>query len=158
MSYIANIEGFEGQKIEVNTSMWTGSKLLINGVPAPKGNKRGEMLLQRNDGKQVIATWKTQSLGFDVPQLVVDGKVITLAAPLKWYQWVWGGWPILIAVAGGALGAVTGLIGLSINVRIFRSDLSEVMKYVVTGIVSVLAVVVYFAAAVLLSLLLNINR
>jgi hypothetical protein len=155
MSYSANIEGFEGQKIEVNTSMWTGSKLLINGVPAAKGNKRGEMLLQRNDGKQVIATWKTQSLGFDVPQLVVDGKVITLAAPLKWYQWVWGGWPILIVVAGGALGVVAGLIALSINVRIFRSDWSEVLKYVATGAVSVLFVAAYLLAAQLIPLLVN---
>ena len=104
MSYVANIEGFEGQKIEVNTSMWTGSKLLVNGVPAAKGNKRGVMVLQRNDCKQVTATWKPQALGFDVPQLVVDGKAITLAAPLKWYQWVWGGWPILLLFLGGALG------------------------------------------------------
>ena len=124
MSYLVNIEGFEGQKIEVDSNMWTGSKLLVNGDPAPKGSKRGEMLLQRNDGQQVIATWKSQAFGFDVPQLVVDGKPISLVAPLQWYQWVWGGWPILLLFLGGALGAVAGLIGLSFNVRIFRSDWS----------------------------------
>ena len=88
MIYKVNMEGFEGQDIEVKTSFWSGPKLLINGQLAPKGNKRGEMLLQSNDGKQVVARWKRQFMGLDVPQLVVDEKVINLAEPLRWYQWV----------------------------------------------------------------------
>ena len=62
MGYKANIEGFEGQDLEVNVSFWTGPKLLVNGQPAPKGTKRGEMLLQRNDGRQVVAIWKQQMI------------------------------------------------------------------------------------------------
>jgi hypothetical protein len=155
MGYTANIEGFEGQKIEVNIGFWSGPKLLVNGEPAPKGNKRGEMVLQRNDGKRVTATWKPQVLGLDVPQLLVDGKTVNLVEPLKWYQWIWGGWPVVLLFVGGALGAIAGLVGFSINAKIFRTEMSEVMKYVVTGAVSVLAVFAYFVVALVFSILIN---
>lgn len=155
MGYTATIEGFEGQQIEVNVGFWSGPKLLVNGQPAPKGQKRGEMVLQRNDGRQVVASWKPQALGFDVPQLVVDGKAVNLVEPLKWYQWVWGGWPVLLLFFGGALGAIAGVLGFSINAKIFRTEMSEVLKYVVTGAVSVLAVVAYFVVALVVSILIN---
>ena len=155
MSYPAKIEGFEYQNIEVQTGFWTGPRLLVNGEPAPKGSKRGEMILRRDDGRQVTASWKPQFLGLDVPQLVVDGRTVQLVEPLKWYQWVWGGWPIVLLFVGGALGAIAGMLGAVINARIFRAEISEILKYVVTGVVSILAVLVYFVAAISLSLMIN---
>ena len=155
MSYPAKIEGFEYQNIEVQTGFWTGPRLLVNGEPAPKGSKRGEMILRRDDGRQVNASWKPQFLGLDVPQLVVDGKTVQLVEPLKWYQWVWGGWPIVLLFVGGALGAIAGMLGAVINARVFRAEISEILKYVVTGVVSILAVLVYFVAAISLSLMIN---
>ena len=155
MSYTANIEGFENQNIEAKVSFWSGPKLLVNGELASKGSKRGEMVLQRNDGRQVTASWKPQFLGLDVPQLLVDGKAINLVEPLKWYQWVWGGWPVLLLFVGGALGAVAGMIAVAINAKVFRAEMSEVLKYLVSGIVSVLAVVAYFIAAIIFSILIN---
>jgi hypothetical protein len=155
MSYKVSIEGFEGQDIEVKTSFWSGPKLVVNGVPAPEGNKRGEMLLQRNDGRQIIARWKPQFIGLDVPQLIVDEKVINLAEPLKWYQWIWGGLPIALVFIGGALGAITGIIGFTINTKVFRIEMNSVLKYVITGVVSALTVVAYFIAAMLFTMLIR---
>ncbi len=155
MNYTAKIEGLENQNIEAKVSFWSGPKLLVNGEPARKGTKRGEMILQRNDGKQVSATWKPQFLGLDVPQLVVDGKTIDLVEPLKWYQWVWGGWPAMLLFVGGALGAITGMIAAVINAKVFRTEMSGVLKYVVSGVVSMSAVVVYFIAALIFSILIN---
>ncbi len=155
MGYTVNIEGFEGQNMEVQVGFWAGPKLFINGEPAPKGKKRGEMALQRNDGKQVTATWKPQFLGLDVPQLSVDGQAINLVEPLKWYQWVWGGWPVLLLFVGGALGAVAGIIGFSINARIFRAEMNSALKYLVSGAVSALSVLAYFIAAVIFSMIIN---
>lgn len=155
MSYAVTIEGFEGQNIEVNPGFWSGPKLLVNGQPAPKGSKRGEMILQRNDGTPITAKWKPQVLGLDVPQLVADGKTIQLVEPLKWYQLAWGGWPILMIFFGGALGAIAGFIGFLINTKIFRARMSGILKYVVTGLVSILSVVAYFILAVLFSLLMG---
>jgi hypothetical protein len=155
MSYKANIDGFEGQNIEAAVGFWSGPKLLVNGEPVQKGSKRGEMILQRNDGKQVIATWKQQILGLDIPQLIVDGKTTNLVEPLKWYQLVWGGLPALLVFMGGALGAIAGIIGFSINTKIFRTDMHDVLKYLVSGAVSVLSVIAYFIAALIFSMLIG---
>ena len=155
MRYQTNMEGFEGQNIQVHLRFWSGPQLLVNGEPAQKGNKRGEMRLQRNDGKQVTAAWKPQFLGLDIPQLAVDGKTIRFVEPLKWYQWLWGGWPVILIFVGGLLGGATGLIGLLLNAKVFRTDLNGVLKYVVTAAISILAVIAYFAAAVTLSVLIG---
>ncbi|MEN8241776.1 MAG: hypothetical protein ABFS17_07635 [Chloroflexota bacterium] len=155
MNHKINLEGFENQNIEVKTSFWAGPKLLVSGEPAQKGTKRGEMIIQRDDGQQVIATWKPQFLGLDLPQLVVDGKVEKLVEPLKWYQWVWGGWPIFLLFLGGALGAIAGMISVAINAKIFRTELSEALKYLVSGVIAVLAVAAYFVAATILTFLIN---
>ena len=155
MNYTANIEGFEGQNIEVKMGFWAGPKLLVNGEPAPKGNKRGEMTLERNDGKDATAKWKQQALGLDVPQLIVDEDVITLVEPLKWFQLVWGGLPILLVFMGGLLGGLTGFIGFSANTKIFRTDMNDVVKYLATGAVSVLTVVAYFIATTIFSLMIG---
>jgi hypothetical protein len=155
MTYITNIEGFEGQKIEIKFGFLTGPKLFINDIPAPKGPRRGEMVLQRSDGRQVYATWKPQMLGLDVPQLVFDGKAINLVPPLKWYQWIWNALPILLVFWGGLLGAITGVIAFSINTNLFRSQSNETMKYVLTGVVSILAVFVYLLVGTIFYLLIN---
>ncbi|WP_092459687.1 hypothetical protein [Thermoflavifilum thermophilum] len=155
MNYEVNIEGFEGQDIEVKTSFWSGPKLLINGQLAPKGSKRGEMLLQSNVGKQFVARWKPQIMGIDIPQLVVGDKVINLVEPLKWYQWVWGGLPIALVFVGGALGAIAGITGFAINAKVFRTEMDSVLKYVVSAAVSISAVVAYFIAAMLFTILIH---
>ncbi|RME11548.1 MAG: hypothetical protein D6802_06535 [Ardenticatenia bacterium] len=155
MIYKVDIDGFAGQDIEVKTSFWSGPKLFVNRRLAPKGSKRGEMLLQSNDGKRVVARWKQQFMGLDVPQLVVDEKVINLAEPLKWYQWVWGGLPLAITFVGGALGAIAGIIGFTINAKVFRTDMNSALKYVLSAVVSISSVVAYFIAATLFTILIH---
>lgn len=151
MNYPINIEGFEGQTLEMKPSgLWAGPQLLVNGQPAAKGAKRGQMLLRRNDGREVIATWKPQFMGLDVPQLVVDGKPVKVVEPLKWYVWVWSGLPILLVFIGGALGALTGIVAFGINTQIFRSSRTTGLKFILTAVVSLLAIAVYLALAALL--------
>jgi hypothetical protein len=156
LKYPVQIPGFEGHTIEVATpGLFSGVKLLVNNQPAPRGPKRNQMLLKRNDGSEVVATWKPQLLGFDIPQLVVEGKTFQVVEPLKWYEWVWGGLPILLLFVGGALGALAGLIGFAINARIFRSSLNGLVKYILSAAVSLLAVFVYFVVAILISNAIN---
>lgn len=118
MNYLLSIPGFEGQTLEVQPGgFFSKTKLFVNGAPAPPGAKRGQMVLRRNDDQEVIATWKTQP--FDIPKLIVDGTLFNVVEPLKWYQWVWGGLPLLLIPLGGMLGGVIGVIGFAINAKIF---------------------------------------
>jgi hypothetical protein len=123
----------------------TGPKLLVNGQLAAKGPKRGALMVRRNDGREVIAVWRPQVLGLDVPRLQVDGKLVNVVEPLKWYVWVWSALPILLVFIGGAVGALAGFIGFAINTQVFRSSRPGVAKFALTAVVSVLAVVVYTA-------------
>ncbi len=154
MNYLVNLEGFEGQKIEVQPASFFGSaKLLVNNVEARKGVKRGEMLLTRNDGREVVAAWRNNFL--DVPKLMVDKQVVDVAKPLAWYEWIWNGWPIVLLFAGGALGGLIGALALVLNINIFRSQNNTLLKYLITGAISIVALFVYLILGIALTLLIN---
>ncbi len=151
MQYPLALTGFEGQQIAVQAAGFlAGPKLLVNGQPAAKGPKRGQMLLRRNDGRAVIATWKAQLI--DVPQLVVDGQTVHVVAPLPWYVWLWSGLPFLLVFLGGAVGAFVGLIGFSVNAKIFRSTWPMLAKFAVTAVVSGVAAGAYLVVITLIYL------
>jgi len=151
MRYPLQLEGFEGQSVEVQPSgLFAGPRLLVNGQPARPAPKRGQVLLRRNDGREVIVIWKPQLLGLDVPQLWMDGMRVNVVEPLKWYVWVWSALPVLLVLIGGALGALAGFIGFGINTKIFRSGLPGLAQFGLSLLVSLAAVVVYLVAATLL--------
>ncbi len=146
MKYPIRLAGFEGQQIEVQPpGFWSGPRLLVNGKPPPK-DKRGQMVLRRNDGTTALATWRPTLFGLDMPQLVVDGRAISVVKTLQWYEWVWSALPIALIAIGGLLGALIGVIAFSINTRLFRSSLNLVSKFVMTTLVSAICVVIYFIA------------
>ncbi|MEZ4662343.1 MAG: hypothetical protein R2911_32740 [Caldilineaceae bacterium] len=155
MNYPLKLQGFENQVIEVQSGgAFSGAKLLLNGSPAPKGPKWGQMLLRRDNGQEVTATWKQRLGSFDIPQLVVDGQAIHIVEPLKWYALIWCGLPMALVFAGGALGGIAGAIGFSVNSKIFRSNINGFAKYLLAGGVSILSAVVYLiVAALFLSLI-----
>lgn len=154
MGYPVTLPGFEEQQIVVEPAgLFTGARLLVNGQPAPKGKGRGEMLVRRNDGKDVTFTFRNNFL--DVPALLVDGKPLELVEPLKWYEWVWNGLPVVLVFLGGAIGALIGILAVTFNLKIFRSSQNPLMKYVLTGAVGVGAFIFYLIAATLFTLLIS---
>ena len=147
MRYTVDLEGFEGQKIEVQPAgLFGAAKLFVNDVEARNGAKRGEMILTRNDGREVVAAWRNNFL--DVPKLVVENKLINVVKPLAWYEWVWNGWPVVLLFGGGALAIV-------INLNVFRSQQNTGLKYLLTGLISFSALIAYIIAGMALSLLIN---
>jgi hypothetical protein len=132
------LEGFEGQNIEVVPAGFiTPAKLLVDGLPAPKGKNSGENRLIRNDGREVIVKWKPQIL--DMPKLIVDGKTIDIVKPLRWYEWAWVALPIVLIFTARAFAGFMGLIAYIVNAKIFRSDMSPLSKYAFSLLVSLLA-------------------
>ncbi|MBN1267896.1 MAG: hypothetical protein JXA25_20560 [Anaerolineales bacterium] len=155
-TYPIQIEGFENQQVEFKPAgLASGPQVLVNGKPAEKGPERGQMLLRRDDGKVATADWKQTMLGFDLPKLVVDGEVIEIVEPLKWYELVWCALPVALITIGGALGALVGVIVFTLNARLFRSDLNPVIRYLLTGLTSFASALVYVLLATLLYTVLN---
>lgn len=153
MQYPLTVPGFENRQLVVESSgIWSGAKLLIDGEPAPKGPKRGQFVLHRFDGSEAIAQFRGTNFLDPIPQVVIDGKPFSATEPLKWYQWLWCGLPFVLAIIGGALGGLFGGIACAINGRVFRYNLNGLAKYLLTGLVSLGAVVAFLISATLFNL------
>jgi hypothetical protein len=150
---IDNIPGFEGRKIVLRPAgVFTGVTLFVDGEQVKA--KWGKFTLRRNDGTETQAFIKSNFID-PIPQLMVDGKVYSAVKPLAWYELVWSGIPLLLLFLGGFLGAMCGFIAAYSNSRIFRMDLHPAVKYLITGLVSVVAVIAYFILAMLFTILIR---
>jgi hypothetical protein len=151
MQHYVHAEGFEGRQLIVESSgFFSGPRLMLDGQPASKGPKRGQLLLRRNDGVDVIAQLRGVFVD-PIPQVTVDGKTIKIAEPLPWYIWLWSGLPIVLLFIGGALGGGLGAAAMMINGRVFRTDMHGGLKFALTGAISLVTTLVFFALGILLN-------
>ena len=113
------------------------------------------MTLLRSDGDSVIATWKPQMMGFDVPQLSVGGKTILVVKPLAWYEWGWCLLTVLLLCGYGWPGAILAVVVFFFDLKLFRSALHPVVKYLCVSGLSLVWVGAYYLFAIALSAFLN---
>ena len=148
MELAINHEKLQGRKITLKTgSFFRGPRLLSNGMPVQ--GKRGTYILRDNHGKEITIKIKGNFLD-PIPKLDIDGQELQLAPPLAWNEYVWMGLPIILVFAGGALGALVGISAIYSSSRIFRSERSTAGKYLLSGVISVGAVIGFFIFAVIL--------
>lgn len=62
---------------------------------------------------------------------------------LKWYEHLWIGWPLVLVVAGGLWGGACSGAAWALNRKVFRKIQEPVMRYLLTGMISVSALVLY---------------
>jgi hypothetical protein len=66
---------------------------------------------------------------------------------LTWYEHVWIGWPLALVAVGGGIGGACGGAAWGINRVVFLSIRQPVLRYLVTGLISVAAIVIYLVVA-----------
>jgi hypothetical protein len=146
MDYPITAEGFENREFTLRPGgFFKGARLWIDGQEVPKGLKRGFYSLKRNDGQEVLARFR----GFldPIPAVEIDGKITRVVEPLRWYQWVWGSWPVILLFLGGAIGGFLGGAAVAINAHLFRANVSPILKYFLTAAVSTAAVILFILIA-----------
>jgi hypothetical protein len=141
--------GFEGRGLALVTAgFFSGPKVMVDGQPVAK--EKGLYVVTDSGGQPVSIRLRPRFLD-PVPNLEIAGRVIELARPLKWYENVWIGFPIVLALHGGAIGALFGFAAYYAGARIFRSDRSGGAKYALTGAISLAAVIAFLIVAVVVS-------
>jgi hypothetical protein len=108
---------FQRQRLTVETAGWLrGPRLLVNGVVAEK--KKGRYTVPSDSGVEVFI--HLQYIYLDpIPKLKIDSKVVELARPFTWYEYVWIGIPLLLLFSGGAIGGLVG--GLTANFTLIEN-------------------------------------
>ncbi|MDF1499875.1 MAG: hypothetical protein P1P76_05330 [Anaerolineales bacterium] len=153
MSYPLFIPGFENQEIDVVPSGFVrGPRLLLNGIAASKGPGRNRYALARPDGSKTIIKLKPTLLD-PVPKVIVDGEQIEVVPPLGAMQLVGSGITLVLIFVGGAVGGLIGGAAYWINIIIFRSEMSTAERYILTALVSGIALVLYLIVSMFLSAL-----
>ena len=150
LMFSVDVDGFENQSIMIKPAglfLFPGPKLIIDGEVQNRirGPKKKHYLLIRDDGTNAFASLNNPLLGFDpVPQLVIEDETYKIIEPLTWYQVVWSSLSILVLIMGGAIGGFFAALAFTINIRLFHSNRSDLSKYVLSGAVSLIAVVITF--------------
>lgn len=143
--YPVEIPGCENKKVELQVAGFLSPiKLFVDDEPARPGKMRNELVVRGKGGKNISVY--VQNAFFDtVPKLRVDGKTIVVTPPLKWYQYVWCGLPLIFILIGGLMGAIAGLFTFILNISIMRSKFKPVFRYILIGLINI---VLYFALAI----------
>ena len=155
MNIPIELAGFEGQEVAVETAgLLKGARISVDGKPAAKGSKRDQYLIYDNNGFKVVVQLK-QSLFDPIPKLVVDGQLVRLAKPLNALQWIWSAIPAVLLFIGGAIGGGIGVGAFWINLRVIRSEMGAFEKFILSGMISAIAIILYLVAATIFGLALG---
>lgn len=155
MDYPFEHPEFQSRRLALRTSgFFAAPRLVVDGAEVV-GSKR-KFSVHDDQGRPRELKLKAHFLD-PIPKVVIDGTAIDLVRPLAWYEYTWMGLPILLVVSGGALGALFGMLAGYSSTRIFRSDRGPVAKYVVSGAISLGAVVGFLAIVTAIQLLIARN-
>lgn len=136
---------FVRRPLSLQTAGWLkGPRLLAEGREVEGKKNKFEV---RDDSDRTRVVQLKGRLLDPLPVLEIDGEALHLGRPLAWYEYVWMGIPVVLVVAGGALGGAIGFAAAYSSARVFRSDRSPIAKYFVSGLISVSAGVVFIILA-----------
>ena len=153
MEFPLNHEVLNSLQISVRTAgFFSGPKLLRHGDVVE--GKKSQYALYDAHGNDVSIALKHNFLD-PVPKVEVNGEIVELARPLAWYEYVWMSLPILLAIAGGAIGALIGFSAATASSHVFRSQRGPIAKYLITATMSVVAVIAYLLLATIIQLLIE---
>lgn len=153
MEIPVNVPGYEGRQLTVHTAgLISGSRVSIDGRAAPKGRRRGEFILRRNDGTEDTVTLQVTALD-PVPRLVHNGVTYALAPPFRWYQWVVIALPLCLLAIGGCIGGGIGAATAYANAHILRTNMPEPIRIIVAIAMTLGAFVAFIVIAVIIALM-----
>jgi hypothetical protein len=139
---------FVTQRLVLRTAgIFSGAKLLLN--DAAVARTKGTYLVRNDSGAEATVRLKAR-IADPIPGVMIDDAPVSLAPPLAWYEYAWIALPLSLLFIGGALGGFTGGVAAYASGHVFRSDRSPGVKYALSGLISVGAIVFFLVVAVAL--------
>jgi len=77
---------------------------------------------------------------------------------LTWPQYVWALLPFGLVAVGGAIGGLCGGAAAGVNVSLMKGQRNASQKYLISGLATATAVVMYFVFATLFVALVGLNN
>ncbi len=143
------IGGFGSQVLEIRSpGLLQGPILTIDGQRAPKGKRRNTYLIQRDDGRTVTITLKP-SLVYDLPGVEIDGTRFEVVPRLRWFEYLLASFPLVLILVG-ILGIVLAAILIVACIRLLRSSLEPLPKYLAAGFLSLGVPTLFYLVSFLL--------
>lgn len=140
-------------KLSLKLSSFLGSpQLYFNGIKVEKEKKAYSITQLLGKPFEILIKQKIYDA---IPKIIINGEPFEIAEPLKWYEYVWMGLPILLVLQGGAIGALLGIFAVKINSTIFRSERSSIAKYLITLVINIAITSFYLIIALLLNSAVN---
>ena len=151
--YIVKHERFVEQKLTVKPAgLFKKPRLFLNGNELPL--RQDTVILPDDKGEQATIKF-VYNIVDPVPKVKIDWQVVPVADRLTWKRYIWLGMTLVLVIVGGlqgwltgVLGGLSGVIATFINVRIFRSDAPNILKYLRVGFTNVISIFLYYILAV----------
>lgn len=154
MKYSVTLPQFENAQLELEISIWTGKmKLWKDDVLFERSSEKGRPFRVPNSVGEIVEIYPKFTAPDMVPALEIDGVKHNIVEKLPWYQYALAFIPLLMIFGGGALGGAIGGMATVLNLHSFRSEESDLMKYLkVLGVTAMAYFIVLALSFVFLQL------
>jgi hypothetical protein len=138
------IPGTAGPEIIVRRSLLGDIKVFADGIPIKKSSRRTlTWQIPLLDGTTTELRLAGQWTGL---RAIVNGAQLPLERPLARWEVALVFLPMLLALAGGLVGAVFAIVAVAINASVVRRSINAPLKAVAMVVVTVVAVAFYVGA------------
>lgn len=125
-NYPLSLPGAISPDLTVRHGFLGGLKVLVDGVRAERGSKRGKFLIPTTDGKASEVTVRA-GRGGTTPVIAAEANTAHIGRRVQGGEWIWVGLPLVLPVLallgnGGAIDILAGGLAFTANVRIFVND------------------------------------
>ncbi|GAA0182109.1 hypothetical protein SH2C18_45430 [Clostridium sediminicola] len=134
-------------EIVVKTSIWSKPKIFVNNIQMKRLKEKGKPYsITMSDGTIRKIFMKLNPLD-PVPRIFFGNNEILLAKKLLWYEYLIGGFPLILIIIGGALGGAIGVTASVFNFNIFRKEYSLFTKILLTTAITIISFTAYLTVA-----------
>jgi len=147
---------FPSSSFEIETSIWTGkSKLWKDGELFERSSDQGKPFLIFSESGELYRIYPKPSFPDLIPSLEINGIKHTIVEKLPWHQYALALLPMILIFIGGGLGGAIGAVSSIYNIQIFRTEGSDILKYLKVIGITIFAYFSFLIISQLFVLLIN---